>query len=121
MRKVFIVTASGPEASEHYQDTIKRKRSLSEIQGYITDQEAGAINRLYHGNNFAVWGAIPGPGNTNTWMKMEEGDYVVFYQQGKFTLIGEVGYKLRSERMAKYLWGTNSKGETWENIYLIIN
>jgi len=121
MRKVFIVTASGPEASEHYQDTIKRKRSLSEIQDFISDHEAGAINKLYHGNNFAVWGALPGPGNTNTWMKMEEGDYVVFYQQGKFTLIGEVGYKLRSERMAKFLWGTNNKGETWENIYLIIN
>ena len=121
MRKVFIVTASGPEASEHYQDTIKRKRSLSEIQDFISDHEAGAINKLYHGNNFAVWGALPGPGNTNTWMKMEEGDYVVFYQQGKFTLIGDVGYKLRSERMAKFLWGTNNKGETWENIYLIIN
>lgn len=121
MRKVFIVTASGPEPYEHYQDTIKHKRNLSEIQDFISDKEVGAINKLYHGTSFAVWGALPGPGNTNTWTRMEEGDYVAFYQQSKFTLIGEVAYKLHSENLAKYFWGTNSQGKTWENIYLIIN
>ena len=121
MRKVFIVPASGQEAYAHYQDTIKRKRSLSEIQNFITEREVGSISNLYHGNNFAVWGALPGPGNTNTWTKMDEGDYVVFYQQGKFILIGEVGYKLRNKDLAKFFWGTDREGETWENIYLIIN
>ena len=121
MRKVFIVPASGQEAYGHYEDTIKRKRSLSEIQNFITEREVGSISKLYHGNNFAVWGALPGPGNTNTWTKMDECDYVVFYQQGKFILIGEVGYKLRNKDLAKFFWGTNGEGETWENIYLIIN
>lgn len=121
MRKIFIVTASGAEAFGHYQDTIKRKRSLSEIQDFISDHEIASINKLYHGNNFAIWGATPGSGNVNTWTKMEEGDYVAFYQQGKFILIGEVGYKIHNERLAKYLWGTNKEGSTWENIYLIIN
>ena len=121
MRKIFIVTASGSEAFGHYQDTIKRKRSLSEIQRFISSHEAEIIRRLFHGNDFAVWGALPGPGNINTWTKMEEGDYVVFYQQGKFILIGEVGYKLKNEILAKYFWGTNRDGKTWENIYFIIN
>jgi len=121
MRKVFIVTASGHEAYGHYQDTIKRKRSLSEIQNFITNNDIGAINKLYHGKDFAVWGALPGPGNTSTWTKMDAGDYVVFYQKGKFILIGEVACKLKNNEVAKYFWGTNNKGETWENIYLIIN
>lgn len=121
MRKVFIVTASGPEAFGHYQDTIKRKRSISEIQDFLTNDQIAGINRLYHGKDFAVWGATPGPGNINTWMKMEEGDYVLFYQQGKFILVGEVGYKIHNKEIAKYFWGVNNQGVTWENIYLIIN
>lgn len=121
MRKVFIVTASGPEAYGHYQDTISRKRTLSEIQRFISNQETLALNNLYHGRDFAVWGALPGEGNTNTWMRMEKGDYVVFYQKSKFILIGEVALKLHNSELARYFWGTNNRGETWENIYLIIN
>lgn len=121
MRKTFVVTASGPEAYGHYQDTIRRKRSLSEIQKFISREEFAALNNLYHGKDFAVWGALPGQGNTSTWTKMEKGDYVVFYQQGKFILIGEVGSKLHNKALAEYFWGTNKNGETWENAYFIIN
>lgn len=121
MRKIFVVTASGSEAYGHYQDTIRNKRTLPETQKFIQDNEARAIGNLYHGRNFAIWGALPGPGNTSTWTKMEKGDYVIFYQQGKFILIGEVGLKLRNKKLAEYFWGTNKDGETWENIYFIIN
>lgn len=121
MRKIFIVTASGQEAYGHYQDTIKRKRSLKEISGYISPEEARQLDKIYHGREFAIWGATTGPGNTSTWTKMYPGDYVVFYQQGKFILIGEVAYKLKNRELATFLWGTNRRGETWENIYFIIN
>lgn len=121
MRKIFVVTASGSEAFGHYQDTIIRKRSLSEIENYLNNEQIGKINRLYHGKNFAVWGALPGPGNTNTWMRMEEGDYVIFYQQRKFILLGEVAFKIKNKDLAKYFWGNNREDQTWENVYFIIN
>ena len=121
MRKVFIVSASGPEAYGHYRDTIKRKRSLAEISKYIQEQEVRKLNNLFHGRNFAIWGTTGGSGNVSTWTRMAGGDYVVFYQQGKFVLIGEVAYKLKNRELANYLWGSNRKGETWENIYFIIN
>jgi len=121
MRKIFIVTASGPEAFGHYQDTIKRKRSLGEIARFISSDENKILNNIYHGKEFAVWGATPTSGNTSTWTKMDQGDYVVFYQQGNLILIGEVAYKLKSKELAFFLWGGNKQGETWENIYFIIN
>jgi len=121
MRRVFIVTASSSEAYSNYQDTIKRKRSLSEIQDFLSDDKLAELNRLYHGKNFAIWGVTPGPGNLNTWTRMEKGDYVIFYQQGKFNLIGEVAAKLHSKEVAKYFWGTDRSGETWEYTYFIVN
>ncbi len=121
MRKIFIVTASGPEAYIHYQDTIKRKRFLKEIAQFISTDDSRKLDNIYHGRGFAVWGATPGPGNINTWSRMYPGDYVVFYQQGNLILIGEVAYKLKNRELANFLWGTNKIGETWENIYFIIN
>lgn len=121
MRKIFIVVASGPEAAGHYQDTIRRKRSLAEVSKYIREDEIRVLNDLYHGRDFAIWGATPGPGNVSTWTKMEPGDYLVFYQQGKFALLGEVAYKSKNKEFANYLWGLTHTGETWENIYFIIN
>lgn len=121
MRKVFIVSASGPEALGHYRDTIKRKRSLAEIATYTKEEDTRKLNNLFHGRNFAIWGATGGSGNVSTWTRMAGGDYVVFYQRGKFVLIGEVAHKLKNRELADYLWGSNRKGETWENIYFIIN
>lgn len=121
MRKIFIVTASGNEAFVHYQDTIKRKRSIEEVSDFISPEETKQLQNIYHGKDFAIWGATPGPGNAGTWTKMYPGDYVVFYQQGNFILIGEVAHKLKSKELANYLWGTNNLGKTWENTYFIIN
>lgn len=121
MRRVFVVTASGAEAYGHYQDTIKRKRSLSEIQDFLSEDKEAELNRFYHGKDFAIWGATPGSGNVSTWTRMEKGDYVIFYQQGKFILIGEVASKLHNKEIAKYFWGTDRSGETWEYVYFIIN
>lgn len=121
MRKIFIVAASGPEASGHYQDTIKRKRNIREVSRYISSKESLELDSIYHGRDFAVWGATSGSGNINTWNKMHPGDYVIFYQQGKFILMGEVAYKLRNRKLANFFWGTNRQGDTWEYIYFIIN
>lgn len=121
MRKIFIIAASGSEAAGHYQDTIKRKRNIEEVSKFVSAKETQELDKIYHGRDFAVWGATPGSGNVSTWTKMYPGDYVIFYQQGKFILMGEVAYKLRNKELANFFWGTNRQGDTWEYIYFIIN
>lgn len=52
---------------------------------------------------------------------MAPGDYILFYQSGRFVCVGEISHKLSSRPLAHCLWGTAPSGETWENIYFIIN
>lgn len=121
MRKVFLLPFGGPEAYKHYQDTIARKRSLKEAAKFFGADEINTLYRLYHGREYAVWGARNTEGNINVYRKMDLGDYVIFVGQGKVSLVAEVSFKANSPAMAEYLWSKNTADETWENIYFLIN
>ena len=72
MRNVFIVVAGGNSAAErHFEDTIERKRSLSEVRAFLPDREIQNLERIYHSSDFIVWGAVPGPMNESRWEKMQ--------------------------------------------------
>jgi hypothetical protein len=63
-RKVFLVVAGGnPAAERHFEDTIQRKRNLEEVRRFLPSQEIENLERIYHGSNFIVWGAVP-PGSS---------------------------------------------------------
>jgi hypothetical protein len=62
LRKVFIVVAGGNAAAErHFEDTIQRTSTLDEVKGFLALQEIEHLDTIYHGSNFIVWGAVPGP------------------------------------------------------------
>ena len=122
VKQVFLVPASGPEAFQHYQETIRKKRSLSELERFLPQDELKVLQRMYHGAPFAVWGARATSGNARTFKQMTLGNYILFWQkQMGITLIGEIAWKTTNRDLAKYFWGTNAAGETWELIYFIIN
>ncbi|MFH0936890.1 MAG: hypothetical protein V1808_01195 [Candidatus Daviesbacteria bacterium] len=118
MRKIFIVPAG---SQQHFYDTIKRRRTIEEVRGFIDPAASMALNNLYHGKDFIVWGARNTQGNARCFQKMEPGDYIVMVLEGKAVLVGELSYKIHNPEMARYFWRTNESGETWENIYFIIN
>ena len=68
---------------------------------------------------FNVWGVTPSRAPKSSWEKLQIGDLVAFYSQRKFYLLGQIVDKFHNEDLARYLWGENQKGETWEYIYLI--
>ncbi len=121
LKQVFIVPANGPEAFQHYLETIKRKRTLQEVERFISQDDLKILQGLYHEAPFAVWGATAGRGNTRTFGQMNLGDYILFSQQGRIVLIGEIAWKLSNGDLARYFWKTNTTGATWENVYFIIN
>ena len=43
------------------------------------------------------------------------------YRRGKIILAAEIAMKLRNVDLAKYLWGIDDDGKTWEYIYFMIN
>ncbi len=121
LKQVFVVPASGPEALQHYLETIERKRTLREIENLIPPDDLKILRGMYRETPFAVWGATSGRGNTRTFSQMNLGDYILFLQRGKVVLIGEIAWKTQNREIAQYFWNTNVAGETWENIYFIIN
>ncbi len=121
-RKVFLVVAGGNAAGErHFEDTIQRKRTLQEVRKFLPSQEIDNLEKIYHGSNFIVWGAVPGPMNESRWEKMTPGDVVLIYNNGRIRFAGEIAAKVRNKELARYFWKENETGTTWELMYFIVN
>ena len=121
-RKVFIVVAGGnPAAERHFEDTIQRKRTLDEVRKFLPPKEIENLQGIYHGSNFIVWGAVPGPMNEARWEKMSPGDVVLIYNDGRIRFAGEIAAKVRNKELARYFWNDDDSGSTWELMYFIVN
>jgi hypothetical protein len=122
LRKVFLVVAGGnPAAERHFEDTIQRKRKLEEVGPFLPLQEIEVLEQIYHGSNFIVWGAVPGPMNVSRWEKMAAGDVVLIYNNGHIRFAGEIAAKVRNKELAHYFWKEDEAGSTWELMYFIVN
>jgi hypothetical protein len=122
LRHVFLVVAGGNSAAErHFEDTIKRKRTLDEVRRFLPTREAENLEKIYHSSNFIVWGAVPGPMNESRWEKMTPGDVVLIYNNGRIRFAGEIAAKARNAELARYFWKENDAGGTWELMYFIVN
>ena len=121
-RKIFLVVAGGNRSAErHFEDTIQRKRTLDEVRTFLPPQEIDNLEKIYHGSNFIVWGAVPGPMNELRWDKMSPGDVVLVYNRGRIHFAGEIAAKVRNKDLARYFWREDDAGSTWELMYFIVN
>jgi hypothetical protein len=121
-RHVFLVVAGGnPAAEQHFENTIKRKRTLDEVRRFLPTREIENLENFYHSTDFIVWGAVPGPMNDSRWEKMTPGDVVLIYNNGCIRFAGEIAAKVRNAELSRYFWGENETGGTWELIYFIVN
>jgi hypothetical protein len=121
-RNVFLVVAGGnPSAQKHFEDTIQRKRKLEEVRNFLPSAEIENLEKIYHGSDFIVWGAVPGPMNESRWEKMRPGDVVLIYNNGRIRFAGEIAAKVRNQELARHFWRENEGGATWELMYFIVN
>ncbi len=121
-RKVFLVVAGGNSAAQqHFEDTIQRKRNIGEVRRFLPAREIENLEEIYHGANFIVWGAVPGPMNESRWERMATGDVVLIYNNGRIRFAGEIAAKVRNRELARYFWKENETGSTWELMYFIVN
>ncbi len=122
LRSFFIVVAGGnPAAERHYEDTIQRKRNLSEIRRFLPSHEIENLEKIYNNVPFVVWGSVPGRMNETRWGKMKTGDILLIYNRGCIRVVGEVAAKVRSRDLARYFWKETTGGDTWELMYFIVN
>lgn len=123
MDRLFVLTASSPEAYQHYIDTIERGFPLSSIEKLLTQEQVASIKNLYGNGLIRAWGATPGKtqgkGNQRTWRALEVGDPILIYRKGNFEYYAFVSLKFHNPELACHLWGVNERGETWEYMYLL--
>ena len=109
LRHVFLVVAGGNSAAErHFEDTIKRKRTLDEVRRFLPTREAENLEKIYHSSNFIVWGAVPGPMNESRWEKMMPGDVVLIYNSGRIRFAGEIAQAVEplDQPQVEFAFGT---------------
>ena len=118
MTQVILQPAAGPEAQEHYQNTIARARSLVELGPYLSPSDRATLARLCPSGEVRIWGAVPGK-NTPLWERMQPGDQVLFYQDGRFVTVCTLIHKTQNQSLARYLWSSDQKGRSYEFIFFL--
>ena len=119
--RLFFIPVGNLEAWGHFQDTIKTKKSLDEIVRFIPESDLGVLRQIFGRRSPAIWGSVPGTGTLRNWAKMAAQDTIVFNRGEEIVCVGEIVYTLRNADLARYLWGDNADGNTWEAIYFIDN
>lgn len=116
---LFVITATNPEAYQHYIDTIEEGFALDDICSLLEPEIYEKLKVIYGGEKIKAWGATPGEGNLRTWNKLAEGDRVLIYRVKNFEYFATVVSKIHNRVLAEKLWKSNSKGETWEYMYFL--
>ena len=119
MTRILLQPASGPEATEHYNDTMDPGVSIQYLAKYL---DATLLHKLKSlGQPYIkVWGLLPKPNNApKAWRDLEENDGVTFYKRGYLYFFGRVLDKTHNKELALVLWGTSEDDRTWEYIYFL--
>jgi len=90
-------------------------KPIDDFLPYLTGDEA---SELRGNERYFVWGCQPSL--RSRWEKMEVGDYVFFYAQGRFISIGRLRFKKYSEDLALSLWPKSTdSGEPWSCVFFV--
>jgi len=118
--RILLQPSSGKAGKENFQDTIVEGVKLNYLKEKITQDEHDYLARIDN-NETKVWGVVP---NSNgkpkkQWQELSRGDWVIFYADKTLIYIAQVTMKITNKDLALSLWGTDTEGKTWENIFFI--
>jgi cell wall-associated NlpC family hydrolase len=99
--RLFFAPASGKAAQEHVRLSLSRPIA-TDLSATLS---ADVLEQASNDGLYYAWGARPGARNDITWLRMREGDYVVFYVTGLYQYIARVKVTIRSAATAEQIWG----------------
>src|SRR5215472_9109627 len=117
--RLFVVTASNPDAKRHIEQTIAHSIDPSICAAHFPANVLDEVKRKSADEQFYAWGARPGEGNQRNWNALQPGDRVLVYQDGVYTYRTEVIAKHRNSSFAEAVWGKHPDGDTWEYMYFL--
>ena len=119
--QLFIFTASGTEAYQHYIDTIENGFSLESVSSFLPTSDFNNLSKIYGSESVRAWGALLGKGNLKNWQRMKVDAPILIYRNKNFEYYAFVSYKSQNQDLAEHLWGVNDTGQTWEYMYFLAN
>jgi len=102
---------------DHSLKTLQKGIRYEEIEGFLNKDQKAELNRLNLKETIRCWGSLPGSSNRKNWALLEENDEILCYRNGKYIYLGIIGPKIVNKELAKYLWGEDKFGSTWELMY----
>jgi len=117
MKNIFRL----PVDYSHYKISIEEGKDFDWIKKFLTLDEIKNIESLSVSGKLKYWGSTPGSSNFRFWERMEPGDEVIFYREGKYIGLGIVGAKINNKELAEATWGIRKDGLTWQLVYFLID
>lgn len=102
---VFLAPYANAAAQENFQRTAREGVSASTVSRY-TDSHPD-------GDPIHVWGTKD---TVRSWNKIEPGDYLFFYQDGRYDNAAEVIDTEENEDLGRELWPNHEDGSPWTQI-----
>jgi MoxR-like ATPase len=119
--QVIIQPAGNQGGREHYRDTIEKPVPLDRIAPRVGASVHQQLTELFPSRAIATWGVTPGANQVNErkWERIADGDVALFLKESHAYAAGTVALKARAPELARELWGSNERGETWEFVYFL--
>jgi 5-methylcytosine-specific restriction endonuclease McrA len=115
-RNIFLAPRSNETSYKNFISSMKG-RPRDDIWQYLTETER---DRFGNQEKFFIWGCQPSL--ENRWLKMDFGDYILFYAHGKFIAVGELQFKKKSRDLAESLWPVSTETqEPWSCVFFVNN
>ena len=119
---VAVQPYSDPASLQHLEKTIKADIILEDVLSFISNTTRNVLEKEYPEGKFRLWGTKANK-SLHEWEKLHKGDIILFYGGKaagfKFIYKAQVVHTVRNAELAKFLWGNDAEGATWECIYFI--
>lgn len=117
--QLFVITASNPDAQRHVEKSIANSIDPALCSQHFDSAVLEDVWQKSNDGRLYAWGAVPGPRNEPTWDAMQPGDYVLVYQEGRYTYWTRVISKHRNAAFAEALWRRDPEGRRYEFMYFL--
>jgi hypothetical protein len=120
--RVILQPCAGHEARRHFENTIKQPVPIDVILRDVPRHIANHLQGVFEGRKeVPTWGVTAGGREVNVkrWERIEPGDLVLFSQGNRVFLSATIAAKAHAPGLARTLWGTDTRGNTWEYVYFL--
>jgi hypothetical protein len=117
MANIYVFTVGNPVAKAHVDDSFISGVASSLLVDQFPWTLLDEIQRLAGG--LYAWGSLEGKRNVANWNKLQQGDFVICAENGRYHYIARVVHKEHNQPAAQSIWGSDKSGKAPEYMYFL--